>query len=172
MLSIATMFSLTACGTSSKSNVSEIAPESVLPIVPSGVPRGEGELVETRDLFHGKPVVILIETSPGQVMRDYLAEREVALSAKPIREQGSFLVFDSIGEAYKRPDGFVYATTASVRSKQLSWLVSCVRWKPKWASGHGCVLSGQNDGKYYEVDMEEAELPIAEDLNAFVLTHL
>ena len=172
LLSIAMTLLLSACEMSSDSMVNKLDVESVLPLPPSGVLRGEGELVETRDLFHGKPVAIQIETNRGRVTRDYMAERNLILDTKPIREQGKFFVFNSIGEAYKRPDGFIYATKTSVQSGQPGWYVSCVRWKPEWAPGHGCVLLGHSNGKHYEVIMDETQLPVAEDLNEFVLAHL
>ena len=94
------------------------------------------------------------------------------LSTKPIREQNGFMVFDSVGEADKRPDGFVYVKTAPESAWHPDWFVSCVRWKPKWEDTHGCVLLGEKAAKHYEVDLEESELSVAEELNKFVLAHL
>jgi len=172
ILSLAVVATFPACGTPPGGNVNKLDPESVLPVAPAGVARGEGELIETKDLFHGKQIVIQVEATSGRVARDYQAQREVVLHSKPIREQGDFLVYDSIGEVHKRPDGLVYVKAVSAQSGQPDWFVSCVRWKPKWAPGHGCFLRGQSGNKHYEVMMKDTDLLIAEELNAFVLAHL
>lgn len=172
VLSLAIFAAIAACSASTEDNVSDLDPKSILPIVPSGVPRGEGELLETNDKFNGKTIVIQVETTNGRITQDYLSESEVVLNTEAIRKKDEFLVFDSIGKAGKRPDGLIYVKINLVNEKRLDWFVLCTRWKPKWASDHGCVLLGQFNGKRYEVELSDVDLSIAENLNSFVIAHL
>lgn len=158
---------------SGRKNSVSVSPESAFPFgVPSGVARGDGELIATTDTFRGRKIFILVGGRESEVAKSYLPLREFLLREKYIGIEGEFTIFDSIGEVHKRPDGHVYVKSSLLQSNDLNWLVLCVRWKPSWAKSRGCWLFGNFHESFYEVDLDEDEIPSSEALNAFVISHL
>lgn len=183
VLLLAAAAPLLACNSNSGNNVNRLEPESVLPIVPKGVERGEGELLETKDLFRGKQIVIQIERTRGRITRAYEVQKDAALQSSPLRTQDDWVVFDwdpgyppdtpppPQGDSYVKPGGFIYAKARLVQSGRLDWFVLCSRLKFR-DTPRGCWLRGRIGDKYYEVMMNEPDLPYAEDLNTFIQAHL
>lgn len=65
---------------SGRKNSVSVSPESAFPFgVPSGVERGDGELIATTDTFRGRKIFILVGGRESEVAKSYLPLREFLL---------------------------------------------------------------------------------------------
>ncbi|MBS0514688.1 MAG: hypothetical protein JSS16_04370 [Proteobacteria bacterium] len=182
-LFIAILIAQSACDSHSEGKVNKLNPESEVLIVPPAVERDRMDIVETEDEFRGRKRSFLLDTHQEKVYKSYQAQRSAALQSSPLRTQDDWIVFDwdpgyppdtpppPPGDSYVKPGGFIYAKAKGIQSGRLNWFVLCSRLKFR-DTPRGCWLRGRIGDKYYEVMMNEPDLPYAEDLNTFIQAHL